>query len=333
MDYELTLFDRLEVIKTTNQKYDLEHNAYLSFSGGKDSTILHYLLDMALPNNKIPRVFIDTGIEYQKIREFVLNLAKEDDRFVILKPSKPIKQTLDKVGYPFKSKQHSANVELYKRQKEKFEGVKKVIDNDISLLTNYNYIHALPIGIKTLVKYYYGVRERESVRCINSMTCPKCLREQFTPDYKVLISKHCCDEFKKKPVKIYEQKSGKSIAITGMRREEGGNRTFIGGCVLIDKGGNAKKFHPLLVVNDEWEEWIIREKHIKLCELYYPPYNFKRTGCAGCPYNIHLMEDLETMERLLPNQRKQCEIVWKPIYDEYRRLNYRLKSVEQIKLF
>lgn len=168
MDYELTLFDRLEVIKTTNQKYDLEHNAYLSFSGGKDSTILHYLLDMALPNNKIPRVFIDTGIEYQKIREFVLNLAKEDDRFVILKPSKPIKQTLDKVGYPFKSKQHSANVELYKRQKEKFEGVKKVIDNDISLLTNYNYIHALPIGIKTLVKYYYGVRERERA-CVVSI--------------------------------------------------------------------------------------------------------------------------------------------------------------------
>ena len=63
MDYELTLFDRIEVIKTTNKKFDLEHNAYLSFSGGKDSTILHYLLDMALPNNEIPRVYIDTGIE------------------------------------------------------------------------------------------------------------------------------------------------------------------------------------------------------------------------------------------------------------------------------
>ena len=77
MDYELTLFDRLEIIKTTNQKFDLEQNAYLSFSGGKDSTILHYLLDMALPNNQIPRVFIDTGIEYQMIRQFVLELAKK----------------------------------------------------------------------------------------------------------------------------------------------------------------------------------------------------------------------------------------------------------------
>ena len=162
MDYELTLFDRIEVIKATNSKYDLEHNAYLSFSGGKDSTILHYLLDMALPNNKIPRVFIDTGIEYQMIREFVLGLAKTDDRFVIIKPSKPIKQTLEDVGYPFKSKQHSHNVMLYQKHNvEKFKEIKKVIDDDPSLLMNYKFIHALPLGLKTLVKYYYGVRERE----------------------------------------------------------------------------------------------------------------------------------------------------------------------------
>ena len=81
MDNELLLFDRIQVIQATNEKYDLEHNAYLSFSGGKDSTIVHYLLDQAMPNNRIPRVFIDTGIEYQMIRDFVLKLAKNDDRF------------------------------------------------------------------------------------------------------------------------------------------------------------------------------------------------------------------------------------------------------------
>ena len=68
MDNELLLFDRIEIIKTTIAKYG-EDNFYLSFSGGKDSTILHYLLDKALPNNNIPRVFIDTGIEYQMIRQ------------------------------------------------------------------------------------------------------------------------------------------------------------------------------------------------------------------------------------------------------------------------
>lgn len=57
MDNELLLFDRLEIIKTANDKYGLESNAYLSFSGGKDSTILHRLLDIALPNNNIPPRF------------------------------------------------------------------------------------------------------------------------------------------------------------------------------------------------------------------------------------------------------------------------------------
>ena len=163
MDYELTLFDRVEIIKTTNQKYDLENNAYISFSGGKDSTILHHLVDMALPNNHIPRVFIDTGIEYLAIRDFVLKMAKNDSRFIILKPTKPIRQTLESVGYPFKSKQHSHNIMVYQHNKEQFKEIKKVIDSDMTLLQNYEFIHSLPIGIKTLVKYYYGVRERERV--------------------------------------------------------------------------------------------------------------------------------------------------------------------------
>ena len=76
-----------------------------------------------------------------------------------------------------------------------------------------------------------------------------------------------------------------------------------------------------------------REREIRiLCELYYEPYNFKRTGCAGCPYALDLQKQLETMTLLLPIERNKCEMIWKPIYDEYRRLNYRLKNVEEIKL-
>ena len=57
MDEKLLLFDRLEAIRTTISKHG-EENFYLSFSGGKDSTVLHYLLDLALPDNKIPRVLL-----------------------------------------------------------------------------------------------------------------------------------------------------------------------------------------------------------------------------------------------------------------------------------
>lgn len=34
--FEFLLFDRIEKIKQINERYDLENNAYISFSGGKD---------------------------------------------------------------------------------------------------------------------------------------------------------------------------------------------------------------------------------------------------------------------------------------------------------
>lgn len=115
----------------------------------------------------------------------------------------------------------------------------------------------------------------------------------------------------------------KSITITGMRKEEGGQRSNIN-CIVLKKD-ELKKFHPLSVVSQDFENWYVQERNIKLCKLYYPPFNFERTGCKGCPFNINLEKDLFTMSNLLPNERKQCESIWKPVYDEYRKINYRLK--------
>lgn len=158
-DNELLLFDRVNVIKDTIKKYG-EENFYLSFSGGKDSTVLHHLLDMAIPNNKIPRVFINTGIEYLKIVEFVKEMAKNDSRFVILAPSVKPKEMLEKYGYPFKSKQHSHNFEVYFHNRKEFNEIKEKIDKNPELIYDYEFIHNLPTGLKTIVKYFYGVREK-----------------------------------------------------------------------------------------------------------------------------------------------------------------------------
>lgn len=116
-----------------------------------------------------------------------------------------------------------------------------------------------------------------------------------------------------------------------MRKEEGGQRVNLN-CILTNNKGEIVKFHPLAKVNDEWEEWFIKEHNIQLCELYYPPFNFTRSGCKGCPFSLTLQEQLETMKLYMPAERKQCEFIWKPVYEEYRRLNYRLKNVEKIKL-
>ena len=303
MDNELLLFDRIEVIKATNQKYDLENNAYLSFSGGKDSTILHHLLDMALPNNRIPRVFIDTGIEYLAIREFVMELAKNDERFVIVKPTKPIKPTLEKYGYPFKSKQHSHTLSIYQHG-----------------------------GLSRAVRVYLGEDITKSGHSAGMFKCPQNLKYQFTENFTLKCSDLCCKKMKKEPAEKWAKENSKTITLTGMRKEEGGARTILN-CIVANKDGTIRKFHPLVKVDEEWENWFLEEHNIKVCKLYYPPYNFKRTGCKGCPFALHLQEELETLEKLLPNERKQCEFIWKPVYEEYRRLNYRLKKVEKESLF
>lgn len=293
--FQLLLFDRVEKIKTENKKFDFENNAYLSFSGGKDSTVLHHLIDMALPNNNIPRLFINTGIEHKDIRAFVKKLKEKDKRVNIINSNQNFKEMFKKYGYPFKSKQHSHNLSIYQ--------------NSGMTLTNEKYL-----GLKNDKPSMYQ--------------CPNILKYQFTEEFKIKCSDKCCYKLKKEPAHKWSKENNRSIVITGMRKQEGGNRNNLN-CTVFEKG-NLKKFHPLAPLDNDFMEWFIKEYDIKLCELYYPPYNFKRTGCKGCPFALDLQKQLDIMEELLPNEKKQCEILWKDVYIEYRRLNYRLKEIPNI---
>ena len=102
MENDFILQDRLQKIRQIINQYG-EDNFAISFSGGKDSTVLSALIDMAIPGNAIPRVFADTGIELKMIRDFVLEKQKTDSRVVVIKPAVSIKRSLEENGYPFKS--------------------------------------------------------------------------------------------------------------------------------------------------------------------------------------------------------------------------------------
>ena len=71
LEYESVLVDRIAKIQAINEQYDLEHNGFQAHSGGLDSCVASRLLDIALPNNKIPRVFVNTGVEHRLMRKFV----------------------------------------------------------------------------------------------------------------------------------------------------------------------------------------------------------------------------------------------------------------------
>ena len=297
---EFLLQDRLQKIRSINEQYNLEANAYLAFSGGRDSTILHHLLDEALPGNQIPRVYINTGIEYKLVLNFVRQLQQQDSRIIIYNSGVNIKKMLEEKGYPFKSKEHA------------------------------KYVHTFQNSGKTKsVRVYLG--EEPGHTCPKFM-CPPKLAYQFTQDFKLKLSKSCCEELKKKPAARYARENNKSITITGMRNAEGGMRALLG-CAIFEEN-KLKKFNPLAPIPDEWMTWYERERErIQLSELYYAPYNFQRTGCKGCPFAPDLQQELDTMHYLLPEEEKQCEYLWAPVYAEYRRIGYRLKDKIQPELF
>lgn len=84
---------------------------YVSFSGGKDSTVLLDLVRKIYPDVKA--VFCDTGLEFPEIREFVRTF----DNVEWLKPKMTFMQILTKYGYPMISKEQSAFINEYRHTK------------------------------------------------------------------------------------------------------------------------------------------------------------------------------------------------------------------------
>lgn len=77
---------------------------YVSFSGGKDSTVLLDIVRKLFPD--VPAVFVDTGLEYPEIREFV----KTIDNVIWIRPKMNFKQVIEKFGYPVISKEVSGKI-------------------------------------------------------------------------------------------------------------------------------------------------------------------------------------------------------------------------------
>lgn len=142
MDNEFILQDRIQKIQQIIRQYG-EENFYISYSGGKDSTALSALIDMALPENKIPRVYCNTGIEYKMMVDFVKAKAAKDDRFIIIAPKVPIKKMLEECGYPFKSKMHSANYKMFKKSGIESKTIQRYLKLDPTV-ENYRNDHCCP---------------------------------------------------------------------------------------------------------------------------------------------------------------------------------------------
>lgn len=292
---DFALADRIAKVRAINIQQDLEHHGYVSFSGGKDSAAISRFIDEALPDNHIPRVFFNTGVEMIETVRYVKRMAQKDSRIVIVPPAVNLRNMLEKNGYPFKSKLHAGTVARYQRS-----------------------------GMTLSVRKYLGEIEEGYNRPIpHWLRCPDNMRYQFTPQFTLKVSPKCCQRLKKEPGKKWGKEHDRQIVMLGLHVDEGGVRSLnyhkLGRTCIYETPGQTK-FSPFMSCSSKFVDWYVQTRGVELSPLYYPPYNAERTGCRGCPFNIRLKQDLYAMAQYYPADFKAACALWKPVYLEYIKL-------------
>lgn len=91
-------------------------DVYISFSGGKDSTVLTHLVHDMYPD--VPLVFANTGLEYPEIQAFARQMGAE-----FVRPKMSFSEVISKYGYPIIGKEIAEAISYARRIVLNSEGV------------------------------------------------------------------------------------------------------------------------------------------------------------------------------------------------------------------
>ena len=108
------LWMKVEITKNRIRQWVSEYGidgVYVSFSGGKDSTVLLTIARELYP--EIKALYVDTGLEYPEVKQFV----KTWDNVDIVRPKMNFREVLNKYGYPVISKEQSQYIYEYRNAK------------------------------------------------------------------------------------------------------------------------------------------------------------------------------------------------------------------------
>ena len=83
-----------------------EDGVVISFSGGKDSTVLMDIIRNRMGYKNIPAVFVDVPTQYPELKQFALTW----DNVEVLKPKISFMEVCEKYGFPLISKEVSGCV-------------------------------------------------------------------------------------------------------------------------------------------------------------------------------------------------------------------------------
>lgn len=188
-----------------------EDGVYVSFSGGKDSTVLKHIVDSMIKNGDIgsvPTIFINTGLEYPELQRFVREIKAGkyecfNSDIEIIKPKMRFDEVIKKYGYPIISKEVSSTV----------SGARKSIKKHV-------YSHRLcKLGVSR--DEYGGLYDSGIYNYDEKLKGSIFLQRKwrYLLDVDFDISHYCCDVMKKKPVADYEKQTGRKPILGIMANE------------------------------------------------------------------------------------------------------------------
>lgn len=285
---------------------------YVSFSGGKDSTVLLHIARRCFPD--IEGIFCDTGLEYPEIRQF----AKSFDNITQIRPKMRFDEVIKKHGYPFISKEVAERV--YNARKCLAGG-----GGD-----TYSTITSSQASYPGRVQQMLGIGGFFSKRFDFSKWKPLL-------DMDFNISHLCCNEMKKKPLNHLEKKA----IVATMTEESMLRRTawLQAGCNAFKKGISK----PMSFWTEQDVLTYIRRYDLPIASvygevvtraadgnLYGSPLcdcggklcttGCHRTGCIFCGFGAHRDTRFRDLKRTHPRQYEYCmdggaydsDGMWKP---------------------
>lgn len=282
-----------------------EDGVYVSFSGGKDSTVLLHIVRNMYPD--VEAVFINTGLEYPEIQKFV----KTFDNVTILRPKMRFDEVIKTYGYPLISKEVSQAIREVKR--------------------------SIQLGNTDTVRYRQLFSEN------NTQYSKAKYRTLLQAEFNV--SDNCCTVMKKKPAKYYAKQTGRKPILATMADESKLRQSnwIRHGCNAFDTK-EPKSAHMSFWTEQDVLQYI-KENNLKIASVYGEivsmddeGYEYSeelvpggklyttgcnRTGCIFCAFGCHIEKEPSRFQRLKKTHPRQYEYcigggeydddgIWKP---------------------
>jgi len=239
------------------QWYEHWHGqVYVSFSGGKDSTVLLHIVRELYKNT--PAVFVNTGLEFPEILEFV----RSTPDVTWLKPDMSFKKVLETYGYPIVSKEQAG------------------------------YLHEIRHA-----KSQNRINQRLYGKMINGRPTSFCLSKKwrFLVNAPFAVSDQCCVAMKKRPMDKYVKETGRQ-PIMGVMASDSSLRKqqyLKYGCNAFTKRPASR---PLSVWTSEDVWAYIESRKLRYSTIY--DMGYERTGCIFCGFGAHLEKEPNRFQRL-----------------------------------